>query len=271
MRRLASLIMAFVRRDARIATSYKLHFALQLFGGLFTVVMFYFIAKMTDPNASGGPLSQFGTDYFSFVLVGIVATGFLQTGVGLADRLRVAMGEGSLEMMFACPVRPIWILILPAIWELLFQMGQAVVMIALGVVLFGADLSHANWPAGLVLLLATVAAYSVFGILSTGIILVIKRGDPIRWLVTELAALVAGAYFPVALLPDWLERIAAVLPMTYAYHGIRMTVLKGAGLSDVSVDLAVLVGFAAIGLPLAAYCCHLAIGKAKRDGLLGSF
>ena len=101
--------------------------------------------------------------------------------------------------------------------------------------------------------------------------MIVKRGDPINWAFANASALVAGAFFPVDLLPAWLERIAQLLPMTYSYHGMRMTLLGGAGLSAVRIDLAVLAGFSVVGLPLAGWMCAIAVAKAKKDGSLGSF
>lgn len=262
---------AFLWRDARITTSYKFQFLFHLLGGFFVVAMFYFISKMIHPDPEHSGLAIYQCDYFSFVLVGVAATGFLHTGLGLSERLRSAMSEGSLEMMFSCPVRPVWILILPAVWDLGFEGAKALVILLCGIYIFDADLSRANVPGGLVVLLLTVAAFSVFGILSTAIILLIKRGDPVQWAFEHASALVAGAYFPVNLLPGWLETVSRALPMTYAYRAIRMTILAGAGLSDVASDALVLLLFSFVGLPLSAWCCGLAIARAKRDGSLGSF
>ncbi len=217
-------------------------------------------------------MKEYNTDFFSFVLIGVAGTGLLFVGVsGYAERLRTAMAEGSLEMMFASPTRPIWILVMPCLWSYFFETVRGVVIVLFGVYIFEADLSRANVVACIPVLLLTLSAYSVFGILSASIIMIVKRGDPINWAFANASALVAGAFFPVDLLPAWLERIARLLPMTYSYHGLRMTLLGGASVSAVWVDLAVLACFSVVGLPLAAWMCTIAVAKAKKDGSLGSF
>jgi ABC-2 type transport system permease protein len=117
----------------------------------------------------------------------------------------------------------------------------------------------------------TLLTYSVFGVLAASIVIVLKRGDPINWFFAQFSTFVAGAYFPVDLFPAWIQRIADFLPMTYAYRGMRMTLLTGAGIREVGVDILVLAVFVIVGLPLAAIACNGAVTRAKRDGSLGSF
>ena len=267
-----NMVWAFIRRDFLIATSYKFQFIFQLTAGFFIVAFFYFISQLIDSGASGKMLSRYQTDYFSFVLIGVAAAGFLQTGLsGFADRLRTGMTEGSLEMTFSCPVKPIWVLVLPCLWGFLFEALKAFVIVLFGVFIFGASLGKADLLSGAIVLLFTITSYSVFGILSASIIMVIKRGDPLNLVFTAASSLIAGAYFPTDLLPAWLAWVAKILPMTYAYDGLRMTLLTGAGISEVSHVLVVLSGFTLIGLPLAIWVAHSAIAKSKRDGSLGVF
>lgn len=266
------LAYAFVRRDFFIATSYKFNFVFQLTAGFFVVAFFYFLSLLMDSEMSRKLMQRFQTDYFSFVLIGVAATGLLQTGLsGFAERLRTGMTEGSLEMTFSSPVRPIWILVLPCIWAFFFEALKAIVVVVMGVAVFGANLSHANFLWCAVVVLFTITSYSVFGLLSASIIMVLKRGDPINVAFTAASSLIAGAYFPVELLPSWLGAVTKMLPMTYAYDGLRKTLLAGGGLSEIGLDLAVLAGFSLIGLPLAIVVAQYAINKAKRDGTLGVF
>jgi len=65
--------------------------------------------------------------------------------------------------------------------------------------------------------------------------------------------LLGGILFPVAQLPDALNAIAHVMPLTYATEGLREVMLKGADLSSsvVQVDLLVLAGIAVFFVALA--------------------
>jgi ABC-2 type transport system permease protein len=53
-------------------------------------------------------------------------------------------------------------------------------------------------------------------------------------------------------MPDYLQWISTVLPLTYAVDGLRDIMLSGQNLIHVGVELAVLVGFAVLISILAA-------------------
>jgi ABC-2 type transport system permease protein len=65
--------------------------------------------------------------------------------------------------------------------------------------------------------------------------------------------LLGGIFWPIDRLPDILQAVAHVLPMTYAVDGLREVMLKGADLSSqtVELDLAVLAGIAIFFVVLA--------------------
>ena len=55
-----------------------------------------------------------------------------------------------------------------------------------------------------------------------------------------------GVIWPVEQMPDYLQWLSSVLPLTYAVDGLRDIMLSGKSLIDVSIELAVLVGFAVL-------------------------
>jgi ABC-2 type transport system permease protein len=66
--------------------------------------------------------------------------------------------------------------------------------------------------------------------------------------------LLSGFFWPIDQLPALLQPVARILPVTYAIDGLRQVMIAGAGLSSpqVQLDLAVLVGIAAVFVVLAA-------------------
>jgi ABC-2 type transport system permease protein len=66
--------------------------------------------------------------------------------------------------------------------------------------------------------------------------------------------LLGGFFWPIDQLPDLLQPVARILPVTYAIDGLRQVMIAGAGLSSTEVlfDLAILVTIAAFFVTLAA-------------------
>jgi ABC-2 type transport system permease protein len=79
---------------------------------------------------------------------------------------------------------------------------------------------------------------------------------------------VSGVYYPVDVMPGWMQAIATISPATYALHGIRATVLDGAGLGEVWGDLWPLVLLGVISIPLGLAVFRAGERYAKRNGKL---
>jgi ABC-2 type transport system permease protein len=77
---------------------------------------------------------------------------------------------------------------------------------------------------------------------------------------------VSGVYYPVSVLPSWMEWLAKVSPATYALRGIRRSVLEGTGVAWADVWPLLLIGAASI--PLGLWIFSRGEVYAKRHGKL---
>lgn len=105
-----------------------------------------------------------------------------------------------------------------------------VVMVALAVGVFGLDFFGFG-----VLLVPFVLVLYLFGI-GLGIFasaLVLRLGPASEWLVWPIPAVIvpfAGVFYPLAVLPEWMQWIGYLLPPSYVFEGMR-NVLAGQGAS----------------------------------------
>jgi ABC-2 type transport system permease protein len=96
---------AFIKRDFLTEISYKSTFLMNLIGIFFSVLTFFFIAKLFG-QAAAPHLQEYGGDYFPFVLIGIAFSTFLGVGLGTsATALRQEQMLGTLEAMLITPTR----------------------------------------------------------------------------------------------------------------------------------------------------------------------
>ena len=120
-------------------------------------------------------------------------------------------------------------------------------------------------------LLLTVIAFSSLGIVSASFIMIFKRGDPIAFALATSSTLLGGVYYPISILPGWLQSLSYLFPITYSLHAIRLSLLQGAGFGEVGGDLLALVIFSCITLPISLVCFRYAVARAKRDGSLAHY
>ena len=78
----------------------------------------------------------------------------------------------------------------------------------------------------------------------------------------------AGVFYPVSVVPRWMQQAANFLPLTHTLEGMRLAILRGYGLRQLIPQVVALLIFAAIVLPLSALAFAWAVRRAKRDGSL---
>ena len=259
---------AFLRRDISIAISYRLHFLMQLVGILFSVSTFYFLAQLFG-TAMVPQLEEYGGDYFSFVLIGLAFSGYMGRSLSsFAESIRESQVMGTLEIMLLSPTRLSAILLSSSLWPYVLTTIRVIFYFILGALIFGFSLSQANFLTALVVLLLSITSFSGIGILSAAIVLIVKKGDPVAWALGSVSTLLAGVYYPITVLPNWLEPVSHLLPLTYALDGMRLAMLKGASLYDVRLDILALLGFTVVLTPLAFLVFRKALKRAKMEGSL---
>jgi ABC-2 type transport system permease protein len=264
--------VAFLERDARQQLSYRAAFFLEIASILIVTTMFFFLSRVIDVSTSP-LLSRYGDigGYFAFALTGIALSNYLSLSLhGFAEQIRQGQISGNLEALFLTPARSWEIVAWGSLWSFVYQTLKIALYLGVGV-LFGLSFARANWLGAVAVLLLSVLALAPLGILAAAFILVWKKGDPISYFMTALSTLLAGVYYPVAVLPGWLQNVAQILPLTHAVAGFRAAVLEGADLGALGSSLAALAFFTILLTPPALLAFSRATAWAKRNGALGQF
>jgi len=264
-------LVAFLRRDFQIEKSYRLSFIMRFFGIFLSTATFFFIAKLIGKSVNPY-LKSYGGDYFSFVLIGIAFSGFLATGLNsFSKSVNSAQAEGTLEAMLVTPTKLGYIIAYSSIWSFLFTSLNIVIYLLVGTLIFSANFAKANFLAAFIILFLTIFLFSGIGIISASFIMVFKRGDPINWLFSSMSSLIAGTYFPISVLPIWLQKIAQFFPLFYALKAMRQAMLLGYSFKTMSMDILILALMIVIVLPLSIWSFGYAVKQAKIDGSLGTY
>ena len=263
--------IAFTLRDFRIEKSYRLAFIMRFAGIFFSIATFFFIARLFGHSVSPY-LKPYGGNYFAFVLIGIAFSGLLAVGLGsFSGSIGTSQAQGTLEAMLVTPTKLSAIILYSSLWSFLFTAINIIIYLALGALAFGANFSKANFGAAFIVMILTVLVFSGIGILSASFIMVLKRGDPINWIFGSLSGLMGGTFFPVTVLPAWLQKFAYLFPVFYALRAMRRALLVGASLTALSSDLLVLSAMTAAVLPISILSFSYAVKQAKIDGSLGTY
>jgi len=262
------LAWAFFKRDALIALSYRTAFAVQLLGNIVILGVFYFVGR-TLAGAELPALARYGGSYLAFLLIGVALTDCV--GVSLtsfAKQIREGQLTGSLEATLMSPLPLPVILLLSSLWAYSFSAFRFLLYLGLGTALYGVDLGQANLPAALLLFVLTVLCFAGIGMLWASVVMVIKQGDPIITVVGFAVVLLSGVLFPRSVLPGWLQKASALVPLTHSLEGMRLALLNGYGVRELAGVVILLCAFAVTCLVGGLVAFSLSVRLAKQTGSL---
>jgi ABC-2 type transport system permease protein len=261
-------IWLFFWRDVLIASSYRTVFVLEAVEALFGAAMFYYVARFVDSPQLERAIPQAG-GYFAFSLVGFIFLDYLNVALDTFDRsLQEARDSGTLEHLLVTQTSLPALVAGSAIYPFVATTVRIAIYIVWAVLLFHFPLRAANWLGVAVMLLATLLAFCGLGVFSASYLLLFKRGNPAKWFFLGVTSVTGGMLFPVSILPEWLQIVARLNPVTYALDGMRIALLGNAGFSALLYPLSILLAFAAVLLPLSALSFSWALRRTKMNGTL---
>jgi ABC-2 type transport system permease protein len=264
-------VPAFVRRDLMVALSYRGAFAMDVLNLATQAVMFSFIGKMVDPAT----LPTYGgsrATYMEFVAIGMVLSLVIAL---LLQRVAMAVRQeqliGTFESLLATPTATTTVQVGSAAFDLLYVPIRAALFlmaIALG---FGLHFDAGGVLPALSVLLAFVPFIWGLGLLSAAAMLTFRRGGSSAVIGATILGLLSGAYFPLDLLPGWLQAIASVNPIAIAIDGVRAALLSGDGWASLQPKVLLLVPMAAASLAAGVIAFRLGLARERRSGTLGLY
>lgn len=258
---------AVARRDLIVTWSYPI-LLLTRYGQIaVTTVLLSFMARLVNAPPA---LARYGGRYFEFALSGLIVLSFVTLGLGvLTTAVTAEQNAGSFEVLLISPTP------LPVLLAGIYLVPTALTMvdvlayIAIGWLL-GAHISLLGLAACLPVLLLTAAAFSAAGLASAGFVVLTKRGDPITLVVTQVTTLLAGALFPIHLLPGPLQAAVRIVPAYWGLEAVRAMLLQHRSLWSQGRSLLVLAAFTVALFPLALAVFRRALRVARVTGTLGN-
>jgi ABC-2 type transport system permease protein len=206
----------------------------------------------------------------TFLIVGALIWSYLSVLFDvLSETVSWERWEGTIEYTFMSPASRVTHLLGMGTYAVIYGIVQIVIMFGVVSLFFELDLSEANyWGALLVLATCSVSLVG-FGIVAAVLpLLSPEKGQQVSYIVSSLLLLVSGVYYPVDVLPGWMQAIATVSPVTYALDGSRQALLEGAGAAQLWEDIWPLIIMGAIFVPLGLWIFHIGESYAKRTGKL---
>lgn len=245
------------------------------------VIVFNFYALVTSATVALIGVAAKDFQLTLTLVAGALLWNFMATLYNeIAMSIAYERWEGTLEYTFMAPVSRLIHLIGISLFSLINAILQTVVVL-IGLLLFtDLNLRGANLAGVLVVLGVSTIAFVGLGLMAAALpVMSPERGAEATHIFQGSLLLVSGVYYPVEVLPSWLQPLSAVSPATYTLSACRKLVgignsastpetLAGASLSAVSSELLILAVMGAVIMPLGLWVFGRIETWAKRTGKL---
>ena len=245
------------------------------------VVVFNFYALVTSATVALIGVAEKNYQLTLTLVVGALLWNYLSwLYQEIAMSIAYERWEGTLEYTFMAPVSRAVHLLGVSLYSLLNSIVSTVIVL-LGLMAFtDLNLRGANLFGVFVVLAVSTFAFVGLGLLAAVFpVMSAERGAEATHIFQGSLLLVSGVYYPVEVLPAWLQPLSKISPATYTLSACRKLFgvgdtnsaaahLAGAPLSAVSHELLVLALMGAILLPLGLLVFVRIEAWAKKTGKL---
>jgi ABC-2 type transport system permease protein len=191
------------------------------------------------------------TSYFEFIAPGMMMmTVMMSIMTGLPGAITQEREVGTLDGVMVAPINRLSIILGKTLAQLTRGLLQGFIILILAVGLFGVTI-QGNLLLVFALLLLGVYSFVGLGIALTSLAKDQETATMIMMTIMFPMMFLSGIFFPVKMMPGFMQTISSFLPLTYASDAMRKVMVLGAGVTQISTDLIILVVFGAIMLAIA--------------------
>ncbi|HVC34947.1 MAG TPA: ABC transporter permease [Chloroflexota bacterium] len=205
-----------------------------------------------------------------YLLIGTLVWSYLSVVFdAISEMITWERWEGTIEYTFMAPVSRGTHMIGTVLFAIVYGIVRTGVILVVVSAFFHVDLSKADLFSSTVLLLVGSISFVGLGIVAAVLPLMFtERGSQMTRVVEAVLLLVSGVYYPVQVLPGWLQVIARISPATYVLEGMRLSLMNGANVPALAGYLIPLLVMGLASIPIGVVVFGWAERAAKRSGTL---
>jgi ABC-2 type transport system permease protein len=262
---------AFVERNINLVKRYWGWEVVFLVYSVVNALSITFIAK-ASPEITGITISASEVNEFIlFLLVGTLVWNYLAVVFdAISETITWERWEGTIEYTFMAPISRLTHLLGATLFAILYGVLHTAVILVVVSFFFDVSLAQANFLGAMVLLVVGSLSFVGMGIFAAVLPLLFpERGAQMTNVIKALILLVSGVYFPIMVLPEWMQTISLFSPAYYVLAGMREALLENASVMSLAQAYVLpLLIIGVIAVPAGLWFFVTAERFAKRTGRL---
>ena len=180
-------------------------------------------------HLSGADANVDGRFLVLYLVIGTLVWRYLSTVFyWITELISIERWEGTIEYTLMAPVHRLTHMAGQTLFAVVYSLFFTAIILGVTVLIFDLDLSGANLFGGTIMLLSGCLSFVGISIMASTLPLLFpERGAQMTHIVIALLLLVSGVYYPIEVLPEFLQKISIFSPATYVLEGVRYSLLDG--------------------------------------------
>jgi ABC-2 type transport system permease protein len=261
--------LAFVERNLYLVRRYwHLELAFLVFNVASAMSVLYI--GEAQMQASGGGTQEGQLDLVLYLGIGTVVWAYLRAVfANVGEMVAWERWEGTIEYTMMAPITRLAHMLGVSLFSIIYGLARSALLLGVLALFFSVDLSNANLGGAALILLVGSVSFLGFGIMAAVLPLLFpERGEEMTFVISSILLLVSGVYYPISVLPDWMEPLATISPATYVLAGMRAALLEGTPTLALGPAILPILILGALTLPIGIAIFGWGERYAKRTGRL---
>lgn len=225
-----------------------------------------FIAQGIESTGGKIDVNQVATS----LLIGAVVWAYL--GVlfeFLMETVAWERWEGTIEYTFMAPLSRAMHLAGQGAFAISYGLLRAIFLFVACALFFDLSMPEANFFGAFIVLAVASISFIGIGVMTSVLPLISpEKGTQLGFVAQGTLLVVSGVYYPVEVLPGWMQFLAKFSPATYALEGARDAIQGGASMAELWDDIWPLLIIGAFSIPLGLWVFSRGELYAKKHGKL---
>jgi len=262
---------AVFRRNLRFFTSYSTWLIATIIWPIPLLAMniYQYLGVASSSSVSTTLSQNYGLTLSGMIIVGtVVYLLYNRLLWSTGNSLQQERWMGTIDVLFLTPASRLTMLLANGLSSLVEGAWWIVAIFLLNWFIFGIQLTVTSWPAVAITLVSTMIALVAVGVFFASFFILSRAADQMASSLQAPIRFFSGVAFPVAALPQALQFVSLVIPVTFAISALRATLLSGGGIVDILNQLLPLYLFTAVFLSVGYFLLRIVEKRAKKDGSL---
>jgi ABC-2 type transport system permease protein len=246
--------------------SYRTGMAISTIYDVATIVTMGLMATFLSSPQLDSQVAIYGCDsYLQFLLIGLIARSLVFSFTINTQRI---VSSRVFANLWISPCGLHTLVLSGSVAHWVWSLRSPIVHLLVAFLVFGVTLHFS--PTFLLVVLLSMSIFTGINLIVSGFQIWTKSSaNPVSLFLDITAGIITGTYFPITYLPNWLQQVSKIHPLTYVNQLARLSLGGGLNLGQLSQYIWPMLVSGLILLLIGILTFKWGFNKARKEGTIG--